>query len=387
MTTLVAPARSALPSHPQPLASSLFHKWRDPKSGVESFLLEGAAAPFQQSFYYVNPSLTDNGRYYWFYCAFPPSGSSNTGRSLAVADFWTGKIRHYPETQFLDASPLVDLTTGEIYWCSQLEIWKRGPEPESQAVRVNSFPAAIVNRRHVACLSTHLTFSADHKAVNIDAQIGREWYLGHAPLDGSPVVIWKKFDRMFHHAQFSPADPDLQLIAQDYSVDPSTGKECGVDQRLWLLRRGEEPETLYPGGGSEMQGHEWWSADGQRVWYVHYHHGIEYLDIRERKPVCVWPLETVSHGHVDAAERYVVADFLPPEKPEERRVAFYNRATGREIDIVSHLPQTPVGQEKYHVHAHPQFCYGDRYICYTTTVRGRVDVAFVSVESLVTATS
>lgn len=386
MTDLLSPARLTPHSLLNPLHSSLFQKWTDPLSGVVSYLLEPSIAPFQQSFYFVNPSLTDDGRYYWFYCAFPPAGSAGYGRSLAVADFRTGRIRHFAETQFLDASPLVDRKTGEIYWCNHLEIWKRSPIPNSPAKLVNRFPSHVAHHRHIACLATHLTFSADRSSLNIDAQIGREWYIGHAPLNGDPVVIWKKFDRMFHHTQFSPTDPDLQLIAQDYSVDPATGAQRDVEQRLWLLRRGEEPETIFPGGGSNMQGHEWWSADGQRVWYIHYHHGVEYLDIHERKPVLIWPSKTVSHAHVDAAERYAVADYLPPEKPEERRVAFLNRSTGREIDIVTHLPQTPAGQEKYHVHPHPQFCGQDRFICYTTTVRGRVDVAFTPVEALAEST-
>lgn len=386
MTTLLSPSHLKASTTPNLVQSPLFQKWTDPVSGVTSYLLEPSAAPFQQSFYYVNPSLTDDGRYYWFYCAFPPAGNSNYGRSLAVADFRSGCIHHFPETQFLDASPMVDFKTGEVYWCNHLEIWKRSPQPDATPILVNRFPADVARNRHVACLATHLTLSSDRRALTIDAQIGREWYIGHAPLNGDPVVIWKKFDRMFHHTQFSPVDPDLQLIAQDYSTDPGTGELHGVDQRLWLLRRGGEPELLYPGGGSNMQGHEWWSADGQRVWYIHYHHGVEYLDIHERKPVCIWPSKTVSHGHVDAAERYAVADYLPPEKPSERRVAFLNRETGREIDIVSHLPEIPQGQAKYHVHAHPQFCGRDRFICYTTLVRNRVDVAFTPVEALVAAT-
>ncbi len=369
------------------LSSPLLREWVDPCSKVRSFLLDGAAAPFQQSFYFVSPSFTDDGRYYWFYCAFPPSGSGNYGRCLGVADFVEGTIRHYPDTQFHDSSPLVDRGTGEVYWCNHLEIWKRGPKPEQKPVLVNRFPAEVARQRHLTYLATHLTFSADRRALSLDAQIGRESYVGHIPLDGSPPEVWKKFDRRINHVQFSPADPDLQLIAQDYWTDPATGEPGGIDQRMWLLRRGGEPEVLYPGGGSRLQGHEWWSADGRRVWYIHYHHGVEYIDIEKGRPERVWPLQTVSHAHVDAAEEFVVADFLPGDVPEERRVAFLNRSTRREIDIVSHLPLSPQGCDKYHVHPHPQFCWGDRLICYTTTVRGRVDVAFAPVGSLVSCTA
>ena len=43
---------------PHPFNSPLFTPWRDPVSGVESFILTTRVAPVQQSFYYVTPSLT-----------------------------------------------------------------------------------------------------------------------------------------------------------------------------------------------------------------------------------------------------------------------------------------------------------------------------------------
>ena len=39
----------------------------------------------------------------------------------------------------------------------------------------------------------------------------------------------------------------------------------------------------------------------------------------------------------------------------------------------------------YHIHPHPQFCGGDRYVCYTTNVLGMVDIAFAPVETLLNA--
>jgi len=364
--------------------SSLFTSWTDPGSGVTSYILSRRVAPLQQSFYFVNPSVTPDGRYYWFYAAFPPSGSANYGRCLGVVDFKERTVRCFPETQFLDASPGVHPVTGEIYWCSGADIWKRGPRPHDGVVWVNRLPAALTKGRRPWRLTTHITFSADGKAINFDAQIGSSWHVGHIPLDGGEPVVWRTFDRCYNHTQFNPADPGLQLIAQDYWTDPKTGEPGGIEHRMWLLRRDGEPQALYPGGGSRMQGHEWWSADGQRVWYIHYHHGVEYIDIHEGKPVRVWPLKTVSHADVDAAERFVVADFLPGEAPEERRVVFYDRAKRQEIEIVSHLPHPPKGQDetKYHIHPHPQFCAGDRLICYTTTVLGQADVAFVPVAEL-----
>ncbi len=365
--------------------SPLFTRWTDPVSGVESYILTQQAAPFQQSFYYTNPSFTRDGRYLWFYCAYPPAGNANQGRSLAVADFQTQEIRVFPETQFLDASPGVDLETGEVYWCMGSEIWKRGPQADQAATLVNRLPASVTLNRRPWRVATHLTFSADRKSLNIDAEIGRQWYVGHAPLDGSEVVIWQEFDRAYNHGQFSPVDSDLQLVNQDSAVDPLTGNCPNYENRMWLIRRGEKAKPIYPTG--PKHGHEWWSADGQHVWYIHYNRGVERVNPKKGEPELMWASDTVSHAHSDATEQYIVADCIPGREVAPGRVLFINLKTGREVEIVSDMPYQSEFLRRYHVHPHPQFCREDEYICYTTLVQGRVDVALAPVAKLVERTS
>lgn len=371
--------------------SPLFTPWCDPVSGVESFILGRRIAPLQQSFYYVNQSFSDDGRFLWIYCAFPPAGNGNQGRSLAVVDFELQEIRHYPETGFLDASPAVDLASGTAYWCTGVEIWKRGPLAGDLPVLVNRFPQTLALSRRPWRLATHLTFSADRKALNIDAEIGRQFFVGHAPLDGGDVVIWQELDRAYNHGQFSPADPDLQLINQDSAVDPVTGACPNYENRMWLIRRGGKAAPIFAdvaSSGAAMHGHEWWSVDGRHVWYIHYGRGVMRVDPFQAQPQAelMWPSDTVSHAHTDATETYVVADCQPGAATGISKVIFYNRKTGREVSIVSQMPYPPDALRRYHVHPHPQFCLQDRYICYTTLVLGRLDVALISVESLVALT-
>lgn len=91
----------------------LFTPFTHPESGVTFYVLTRKVAPVQQGFYFVNDSMSADGRYLWFYCAFPPSGTAAAGRTLGVADFLTGEVRHFPETQFGQVSPCVDVQTGE----------------------------------------------------------------------------------------------------------------------------------------------------------------------------------------------------------------------------------------------------------------------------------
>jgi hypothetical protein len=324
-----------------------------------------------------------------------------------VADLDQQTVRWFPETQFLNSSPLLDGVTGEIYWANPSGIWKRSLEEEPRLV--NRFSAGVTKNRSVTRYATHLTLSADRKALNIDAVIGDETLIGQAPLNGDEIEIWQRIERNYDHAQFHPKDSELVLLAQENEVDRRTGAYRQKDNRLWLIRRGGELFPVYPHAPSgpyeattsnshlqepvkvqvadprAMHGHEWWSASGD-IWYIHYQTGVEKVPVGETTPTLVWPHRTVSHAHLDPSERYLVLDALPSEKPEERQVTFANLATGRSVDIVSSLPVPHPELKKYHIHPHPQFCGQHGVIAYTTTVLGSVDVAFTLVDDLIRVT-
>lgn len=375
-----------MPSSPE--SSRLFSRWRDPGSGVESLLLTERVAPHQQSFYFTNPSFSADGRFLWLYLAFPPS----PGRLLGCLDFATESLRAFPETQFLNASPLVAVDTGTVYWNSAAELWRRGPDPAARPELLNALPDKLIRGRTPHRTATHLTWRADHQAMNFDLEVGHEWHVGEFPLDGSPPQVWQSFDRCYNHGQFSPTDPDLQLINQDSWRDVVTGQargyngatdqRYGYNRRMWLLRRGQAAEPIFP-EETPLHGHEWWDPDGRHVWYVHYGVGTEIVDIQTRARRLVWPSRRVSHSHSDRTGRYLVSDVCH----ERLHVSFINLATGREVVIAGDLPPPPPESRCHHVHPHPQFCAGDRYVAYTTTALGRVDFALAEVAALVAATS
>jgi hypothetical protein len=343
-------------------------------------------APIQQSFYFTNQSLTDDGRFLWLYCSFPPGGDAYYGRQLAVIDFAEQELRHFPETQFMDASPHVDKGTGEVYWTTGLEIWKRGPLPGDKATRVAIFPSELANNRRPLRIATHLTLSADKKAFAIDALLGADCFVGDLPIDGkTPFRLWQAFARCYNHAQFNPIDPNLILMAQDGWFDPATGKKGTTEDRMWLLQRGEKARPVCPNNplNSDWRGHEWWDADGVHVWYIDYRKGTEKINILTGERTNVWP-SGHTHSHNDQKSRYLVGDISPIR--DQFRVAFFNIQTGKEINIASDLPLLSYPRSTYHIHPHPQFCLNDQYICYTTNALGTVNVALVSVDQLVERT-
>ncbi|WP_221774303.1 hypothetical protein [Puniceicoccus vermicola] len=390
------------------LESRLFTPWSDPVSGVTSYVLTQRVAPVQQSFYYVNQSLNSDCTQYWFYCAFPPSGNANSGRCLGMADLEGGNLSYFPDTQFTMASPLLDSETGDVYWANESGVWKRSFEEDPTLV--GRFPDSVTRKRKVSRYATHLSLSANRQALGIDGTIGEDNVVGSLLLENGDIEIWQTLEPNWNHGCFHPKDPDLMLLAQDYRQDAKTGSLKRYENRLWTIRRGGVPQAVYPDAVDEeysttasyshldevpvevtdrrsMHGHEWWSAEGRRIWYVHYKQGVECVDLDGRQCRLVWPHQTVSHAHSDTQDRWLVMDSLPPDSPLDHKVTFANLQNGRSIDIVSLMDQVPPELKKYHVHPHPQFCGNDQYICYTTLVMGKVDVAFVRVADLLEKTS
>ena len=286
----------------------------------------------------------------------------------------------------------MDAATGEAYWGNHLDLWKRGPRAGDEAVKVNRFPADLVQGR-LERIATHVTFSPDRKSLNIDARFlrpdgSRIVCIGELPLDGSPFRLWRKLEGAFcDHGLFSPADPDLQMFAHEYWQDHGDG---GCDpalpyHRMWLIRRGEAPRPILKNPVSHS-GHEWWDPDGRHVWYVHYGVGIKKVDIATGEETMKWP-GALSHGCSDRTGRYLVADMMDDPRVSDCHVVFRNLETGKEAEIVNRPPLADGVTQCVHLHPHPQFCLGDRYICHTTTVHGRVDVSLVPVEDLIRRTA
>lgn len=378
-----------------PETSRLFTRWRNPSSDVESLVLTERAAPVQQSFYYTHPSFSDDGRFLWLGCGFPPPGGRHAQQVLGVADLERDELRVYPETQYPLTRPWIDAATGEAFWGNQLDFWKRGPLADDRAVRINSLPPSLLKGLRVTCLSTHPTFSADGKSFNIDIRALKTdgtpvSLLGDLPVDGSPFNLWQRTEGFsYDHGLFSPINPDLQLFAHEFWQD---GERLGMPfdgakpyHRIWLIRRGQPAEPLLDEPVSHS-GHEWWDASGQHVWYLHYGVGVKKVALATRKETLVWP-GNLSHAHASRCGRYLVADRMADPNAPECNVLFFDTVTRKQVEIVAHPALPAHATQCVHLHPHPQFCLQDRYICYTSLVHGRVDVALVSVKHLIEKTS
>lgn len=370
----------------EPEFDPLFTRYEDEHSGVSSYILTRRVAPVQQCFYFVNSSLAGDGRHLWFYCAFPPSAE----RTLGVVDFENQEVRRYPETGFSGASPRLDPNRPGVYWANGRAVWRRGVEADAPVELVGEVPEDVVRGRLIHRLATHLTLSADGKALLLDAYIGDESIIGTLGLDGTYEPWATTSKRMHNHGQMSPTDPDLALLAWDHHTHPLTGERAPYKDRLWLLRRGGELRPLFP--VPTIVTHEWWDRNGREVYFVEspgpdlpratWKADIETADVTRAWPEWHWHAHDWNHG------QYIVGD----RRGEFYRgcpssVHFCNVDTGREVTVISHNPEHLTPGRQYHIDPHPRFSPCGRFVLHTTTVLGQPDVAVTPVAGLIDRTT
>ena len=111
------------------------------------------------------------------------------------------------------------------------------------------------------------------------------------------------------------------------------------------------------------------------------------VDLATRERKLVWPAGTW-HTHANADDTLLVGDSHGIfSRGCESRVTFKNLKTDGQIEIAHNPELTGEVGSKYHIDPHPRFVIGEEYISYTTTVRGRLDVAFTATVDVLAATT
>ncbi len=386
-----------------PETSRHFKKYTD-KSGVVSYILNTRVAPIQQSFYYINSAMSDDDRFLWFMCKYPPS----TCTLFAVLDFETDEIFFHPEMDGAD-NPYIDHKTGEAYFCNGRGLYRVSPTDPEKIEQYSS--ADKVSRRVIdrfqknlkgektcgGVRATHLSFTGDMSEAMIDTQmscIGTK--VGTIDMKTGDYTEWTKVEgRMYNHAQMNPADSDLAFVNEDFFTDHDgtyhliRRLEDGTLCRIILVHRDGRAEVLPP-MFKERATHEWWAIDGKSLYSVDMTMGICRYTLDDGK----WELRVPGktwHGHSSRDDRYYVSDIDLVEQNFrgcESAVRFYNYETKKEVRIITENPRwnAPDNQNPYHMDPHPQFTAGDRYIGHTTTVDGHIDVALTPIGQLLEMT-
>ena len=378
-----------------PETSSLFEKRINPKNGVEYYVLTEKACEYQQGFYFINNSMTNDGRYLWFYATVNPV-YDGVGKFLGYVDFLEDEIVLCHDTRFDGgASAYIDVETGDAYFSCGKRIYKREPGKDKMA-KILCTPKID---GYVTRLATHLTMTSDKKHFFLDARNGsRSFVQGIVDIETGDFEKWAESTHNTNHGQINPHDDTLALCAYDGFIDPDTGEkvripknEKGEYERLWLISK-NGTRRMCPAMHNYAT-HEWWAGDGKKFYYCCDNYGIYGIDLETGKNITI--LEGVDpwHCHSTKNDKYFIYD----EKKLERyggkwyrgcpaAVHFYNNDTKKTVTIIEEMPEngaTPDNPNNYHIDPHPRFVCDEKYVVFTTTELGSVDLAIVPVEQLI----
>ena len=334
-----------------PFTSRHFTTHIDPESHVKYAILSTRVAPIQQGFYFVNSGYSDDGRYLWFYCAFPPSA----GHSLAVIDFLTDEIHHYPETA--GSGWMVDPQTGNVYWGCGQGIFMRTPHPTDKPIQIARLPE-FCRRSGVKGAGTHLSFTPDRKEIVADLQTPFGSSIGSFDIVTGEYTEWyrTKPGIPYNHVHVCPTNGNVCMAAHEYSFDPAVGASVPPPK----------DNGIYP----RLDG-----TPAKRIWEMPIEGGVG-----------AW------HAHCSENEKYFVIDGSWPTMGSDwwrgiaSTVRFFNSESGKTVYITKYNPVingwSPDNQCTYHIDPHPRFVLHDTLITFTATVSGHVDLAVADVAQL-----
>lgn len=361
---------------------SYFKPWRDPLTGLTSYLLDERVAPLQKSFYFVNTSYHNDGPWLWFEYAHPPAPFKSLAAVCLNPDKPT--LRTFPHTTIGVETPML-LPDGSMLLAmaaSSPDIYHL--DLDGNIERFASIPETYVRNRRIDRTGTHFTLTADGRSILIDGKVGNVWYVALIDKETRAFHLIKEFTRNYNHGQCSPINPSLFSIAQDHWKDPYTGQAFDYDNRIWLMttdgERCEPVEPGYyhsPGNRGNQVCHEFWAEDGTLCW-IRYKEGAYEMNPATKSIIPVWK-RPLCHAHCTRDRRLWVADQSPYLWPQPCSVLLFDRVSGTETAIVSGMPEPITKRMPYHCDPHPRFIANDSCIVYTTTVHGRVDVALYPV--------
>jgi len=375
-----------------PQTSRHFVQYTDPQSGVISYILKNEVAPLQKMCYYVSKNWSKDERYFWIVCAFPPKGTwEGSAFTAACIDFETDEIYYHPDIPGYGSC--IDQDTGELYFHTPNMIFKKGPKSDSPVTRIAKVPKMF--RTFPGNMATHLTFSADKKELCCDIHSGNEMYLTTVNIETGEFTLWLHRHGGWNHAQFNPVDNDVIMFAMEFWQDMITGDhkiidfdQAGHRMRTWTTRRGEGTATLHS-PKFRNQTHEWWSANGQYIYYCDASNGVGRIDYKTGEHIFHY-IPYAWHAYSTMDDRYFCSDKQFPEEDYTNYrgslsgTLFTDTETGKNVKMISKNPPLYKPDEPcvYHIDPHPRFVFNDKYVAQVTTVPGQISVAFTPVDQL-----
>lgn len=353
-----------------PETSSLFEKHIDPESMAVSYRLKkGTLAPCQQAPYFVNKSMTEDGRFLFFCIAEREWGAKSVKKRFAVIDFLQDKAWEIPFKS--NGIPLVDIYKDRIYYVNASGVHMRDllSDPFKE-ITFCPLPKDYLAEGELKLACTHLTMSHDGKKVFLDSQFkGPHWVWGTIDIGDGTWEKWGEEDNYpINHAQIHPFRNDIALCAHETSWTDREGKKVrvknwnGVYPRLQLIEKGRR--TMIPPANNYAT-HERWDEQGDGFYWCS--GGVWYCDLESLRQTFVCPYG--DHAMMSIDKNNVVSDdrIGPFYRGASWRVWFWDRTLSEGLYISYSMPGigTPERPSRLHPDPHPHFVCADKYIVWT----------------------
>ena len=375
-----------------PKTSSLFRRHVEPSSGVVSYILDSRIAENQQSLYFTQQSMTDDGRF----IVFDVSGGERGNRkSFALIDFRDDKV---VPLEIRGSIPFLDTGAADLYWFESDGLYRMvlTAEPRRKE-KLCGIPEELRRAgERVRQLATHLTLSQDRRKVFMDARVDDRFIQGMLDIASGGFEVWGEEAVCVNHGQINPVNDRLALCAHETrwtdgnNVEHRIENVDGVYPRLLLVEPHGRRRIVPP--MNNYATHEYWAADGKGFYYCSHgdEYGVIYCDLASGRQERLAPVRA-AHATMTANRRYFTYDHSvgPWYRGCAWQVGFYNAASEKEVFIYAALPafNTKDNPSKLHPDPHPQFVCGERYIiCTINHGDGRMDLSVTPVGPLIGAT-
>lgn len=353
-----------------PQTSKLFEKITDPESRAVSFRLKkGVAAPNQQGTYFVNKSMTEDGRFLLFETAPVEWGLEKVSKSHAVVDFLRDTVIALPFTSM--GIPYLDTEEDKIYFGNKSGIFVinllENPQKE---IKLFPLPEEYRKEGGLKSICTHFTLSHDKTLLFVDSRFSKAHFAWGA--FNLKTGKWEKWgeenEYCINHGQIHPFRNDLALCAHETGWYDKNGKRQkiklwdGVYPRLFLMEKGKR--TMIPAQNNYAT-HERWDEQGEGFYWCS--SGVYYCDLATMKQQEVSPYG--NHAMMSIDRNNVVSDDRIGSyyRGCHWRVWFWDRNASEGLYISFAMPGigTPKEQSRIHPDPHPHFVCGDKYIVWT----------------------
>jgi len=370
-----ADARKVITDIHTPQNSSLFHKETDPESGVVSYVLnDNLVAPNQQSVYFVNKSMTEDGRFLLFWTSEDETRTKALNRAYAVIDFARDTIYtlDFPRNQYFNFYS-IDPKTDRLYYVIEDGVFYRDLKKNPhKGIKVCNIPQGLKDEGVVDYFFTHLTMTDDATKIFVDNRLPNQdkWLQGAIDIKNKKWERWTTTDFHINHGQINPKRDTIALCAQELGWTSVNGEfhtiqyENGIYPRLQLVTKSGIREMVPPMDGFAM--HECWDVQGDGFYWCG-RGGVFYCDLDTREQVKVSPKGV--HAMMSIDKNLVVSDVTIGKdyRGHPWKVYLYDRTQEEGIWVCSYMPgiASPEKQSKLHPDPHPQFVCGDKYIVWT----------------------